>query len=389
MTRKSRRCWSKSIGEPGRRVRLYEARPGGSIMRSVFANGKEARRSLGHRDKEKAIRQGYELLQALLANEHALDEESLTLGMVAELYKQSPAFATKKARTRKADTRTLERVVMFLGRARNVETLSESDVQRFVLARRQGVGSLLRVQPGKVVRDQAIASDLVILMTALNWATRERTKDGRRLLKENPLHGVRLPREKNPKRPVMLHDVYLRLLAVADQVHPLLKLALIVAEGTGRRISAWCNLRWDDVDFQAGMIRWRAETDKTGFEQIVPMTEPVKEALAAARRAQGAIGNTPVFRAPKDPQKPCSRHLFDSWLRKAYELLTDIPRERWTLWHSIRRKWATERKGYPVRDVMEAGGWKNEETLLRSYQQPDAETVRQVVLHPTQRIVSR
>ena len=28
-------------------------------------------------------------------------------------------------------------------------------------------------------------------------------------------------------------------------------------------------------------------------------------------------------------------------------------------------------------------------TLLRSYQQPDAETVRQVVLHPTQRIVSR
>jgi len=28
-------------------------------------------------------------------------------------------------------------------------------------------------------------------------------------------------------------------------------------------------------------------------------------------------------------------------------------------WHSIRRKWATERKGYPVGDVMEAGGWKN------------------------------
>src|SRR6266576_804229 len=188
MTRKSRRCWSKSIGEPGHRVRLYEARPGGSIMRSVFANGKEDRKSLGHRDQEKAIRQGYELLQALLANEHALDEQSLTLGMVAELYKQSPAFATKKPRTQKADTRALERVVTFLGRSRP------------------------RVLPGKGVRDRAIESDLVILLTALNWATRERTKDGRRLLKENPLHGVRPPREKNPKRPVMLHDVYLRLL---------------------------------------------------------------------------------------------------------------------------------------------------------------------------------
>jgi hypothetical protein len=51
---------------------------------------------------------------------------------------------------------------------------------------------------------------------------------------------------------------------------------------------------------QNGTIRWRAETDKTGHEQIVPM----------------------------------------------------------------------------------------EETLLRSYQQPDAETVKRVVLHPTQRIVS-
>lgn len=53
------------------------------------------------------------------------------------------------------------------------------------------------------------------------------------------------------------------------------------------------------------------------------------------------------------------------------------------------RKWATERNGCAVRDVMETGGWRNEETLLRSYQQPDAEMVRQVVLHPTHRIVSR
>ncbi len=30
---------------------------------------------------------------------------------------------------------------------------------------------------------------------------------------------------------------------------------------------------------------------------------------------------------------------------------------------------------------------ENEETPLRSYQQPDAETVKRVVLHPTQRIV--
>src|SRR2546426_10345850 len=90
------------------------------------------------------------------------------------------------------------------------------------------------------------------MLTALNWATRERTKDGRRLLKENPLHGVRLPREKNPKRPVMLHDVYLRLLAVAAQGHALRELAVVVAEGTGRRICGGGNLPWDGVEFSDG-----------------------------------------------------------------------------------------------------------------------------------------
>jgi hypothetical protein len=42
-----------------------------------------------------------------------------------------------------------------------------------------------------------------------------------------------------------------------------------------------------------------------------------------------------------------------------------------------------------VKDVAAAGGWRDTQTLLNSYQQVDAETVRQVVLHPTQRIVSR
>jgi len=80
--------------------------------------------------------------------------------------------------------------------------------------------------------------------------------------------------------------------------------------------------------------------------------------------------------------------LFGYWLRKAYEL-AEITPQPGGMWHPIRRKWATERKGYPVKDVAAAGGWKDEGTMLRSYQQADAETVRQVVLHPTQRIVSR
>jgi hypothetical protein len=69
MKRKLGRCWSKSIGERGYRIRLYEARPGGQIMRSVYINGKEDRKSLGIRDKRLAIQRGYELLRSLMANE--------------------------------------------------------------------------------------------------------------------------------------------------------------------------------------------------------------------------------------------------------------------------------------------------------------------------------
>src|SRR2546426_321265 len=225
MSRKSRRCWSKSIGERGHRVRLYEARPGGPIMRSVFVNGKEVRKSLGHRDKEQAVRQGYELLTALLANEEALDEHSLTLGLLADLYLESPAHLSKKPRTQRAESQILRRVVEFFGRTRRVDTLSESDVKRYTMARRRG-------DVGRPVGDRTIGADLEMLLRAIRWAVRERKPNGERLLKENPLLGVRLPSEKNPQRPVMKHDEYLRLLEVAQRVHPLLKLALIVAEGT-------------------------------------------------------------------------------------------------------------------------------------------------------------
>jgi len=47
------------------------------------------------------------------------------------------------------------------------------------------------------------------------------------------------------------------------------------------------------------------------------MSESLRAALAAQQRAQAAIGRTAVFPSPKNPAKPCNRHLFDDWLRRA------------------------------------------------------------------------
>lgn len=388
MTRKPRRCWSKSVGERGCRVRLYEARPGGPLYRSVYFNAKEDRKTLGHRDKRLAIRQAYQLLSQLNAHEAVRREQSLTLGVLAGRYLDSPNHRAKSSRTAREDRRKLDRVVRFLGPTQNVVSLSPSSVVRYVSARRRGEVTLLGVRAGNKVGDRTIEADLVALKTVLRWAQGERKSDGRPLLSEDPLAGVRLPRSKNPRRPVMTHDEYLALLTVAPTVDPRLPLALVVAEGTGRRISAIRALRWSDIDLRHETIRWRAATDKRGYEQVVPISPPVREALLVCQRGQGSIGDTPVFPSPQDAKRPCSRHLLDAWLRRAYRRAKLTPQPG-GLWHPLRRKWATERKDYPVKDVAVAGGWRDERTMMSSYMQADPETVRRVVLHPTRRLEER
>jgi len=86
-----------------------------------------------------------------------------------------------------------------------------------------------------------------------------------------------------------------------------------------------------------------------------------------------------------DPALPTKRDLFDQRLRRAYKV-AGIRKEPGSLWHALRRKWATERKGYPVNDLAGAGGWRDTPTLLASYLRTDPETIRRVVLNPTMRL---
>lgn len=116
----------------------------------------------------------------------------------------------------------------------------------------------------------------------LRWAVTVRTASGKRLLEQNPLAGTKRIREKNPKRPVATWERYqetrriiqeLALSSKSDgsrQKWLKLELAMVLAEATGRRLGAIRQLRWDDVDFSRGTIRWRAETDKKGKSGSYP-----------------------------------------------------------------------------------------------------------------------
>src|SRR5437868_5882028 len=52
------------------------------------------------------------------------------------------------------------------------------------------------------------------------------------------------------------------------------------------------------------------------------------------------------------------------------------------VWHPYRRKWAMERKHWPMRDVAAVGGWKSLRSLLECYAQADRDTMRAVVNEP-------
>ena len=104
------------------------------------------------------------------------------------------------------------------------------------------------------------------------------------------------------------------------------------------------------------------------------------------RRGGRGRGWLYLFPSPSDPAKPVSKKLADTWMRTA-EVLAGLEPLEGTCWHWVRRKWATERKNGSLRDVAAAGGWKDPRTLLTIYQQPDPETMYEVVTNPRRRKV--
>ena len=119
--------------------------------------------------------------------------------------------------------------------------------------------------------DRTIERDLRFLLAVLNWAAKSRDEEGRLLLESNPLRGLKLPKEKNPARVLLTHSEYEALLEVSLVMDWRFRIALVIAHETGHRIGAIRKLRWSDIDMEQGLIRWRAEHEKTGYEHRTPV----------------------------------------------------------------------------------------------------------------------
>ena len=266
------KLWRETVGERGLRVVLFERTPGGSLYREVWRGRTRlaSKKCLGHRDREKAKVDAYTLLVSLKSRDDVQRGAPLTLQLLFDNYEASPAFDAKAPRTRVDDRRKLERVVTFLGADRKAGSLSDSDVEAYALARRQGHVT------GRKCRNRAIEADLSCLRAMLNWGVRQRHRDGTPLLPYNPLRGVRLPKEKNPRRPVATWERFkaTRTAMQAQQRSAKsetarlrwlkLELALLIMEATGRRLGSIRQLRWEDISLgKRPMIHWREDLGRT------------------------------------------------------------------------------------------------------------------------------
>ena len=217
----------------------------------------------------------------------------------------------------------------------------------------------------------------------LNWATTVR-RNGARWLSANPLKGIDRRPKKNPRRPVTCQerfDATRRAIqaraaqAAAGSVERFrwirLQLALVLAEATGRRIGALRQLTWEDVDYASPSITWRADADKMGVLWTIDLEA---SSIAGLRQFQGRLSGIGgwVFPSARFPDQPMDRWAMVKWLLVA-EADAGLPKLVGGVWHPYRRKWAMERKQWPIRDVAAVGGWKSIRSLVECYAQSDRE----------------
>ena len=370
-TKRSRRSYG--AGEWGRnRVRVFPDPKTGLYQLEWRDNGRRLTRSLKHRDWRRAKRQADEFAAGFAGPEMNGKSEPgpLTLETLFDIYGEE-VTPTKAATTQRSDRAAMRMFLQFFGPDRSPATLSQRDWDRFIRERRAGrVGA-----SGKPASDRTVGYDLRILLAILNWAAKSRDERGRLLLDSNPLKGLRVPMEKNPTRVVLSDEEYDALLTVSVRVGWRFRVALVLAHETGHRIGAIRKLRWTDIDFENRTILWRAEHEKTGYEHRTPVTDEAIGALEEARSHVRGAGDAPVLPAPRDHSKCVSGLRVGAWWKSA-ERRAGLEPKRGRGWHSLRRKFATDLMGLPLKVLCDLGGWKEAQTVLRCYQHTDEVQLR-------------
>ena len=374
---RNRRRFSYITGEKGRnRVRAFEDPRSGFLYLEIRSEGSKKRIALGHRHRE-AARAKADEVALKLRTDTALVRHEVTLAELFDNYLRE-VTPTKGKGKQLHDKRVAAFAREVLGANRVVSHLTHRDAARFVLERRRRGDMRGGERKGKPVGERIVGYDLTWIVSAFNWGVRGG------LLDRNPFLGFRAPRNKSPKRPIVTEEQYQLLLNVAATIDPLCRSLLVLVHETGHRISAVRHLRWSDVEFRSltPRVTWRAAVDKVRHEHSTPLSQAAVNELQLLWKARRAIGDGLIFPSPADPSRPVSRHLVRDWWERIQKA-AQLPVEPGRGWHSLRRKFATELKNAPLRDLQALGGWKDPMTIVKCYQKADDVTMAEALKNRT------
>src|SRR5438309_4317380 len=240
-------CWSLSLGVRGLKVRVEQHKPGGTFQRVYRVGRRVTYASLGTTDRQEARRLAIEFIREIEKGKKINLAEPLTLERLWDRYQQeASSYRENLERTRKQKQTDARLLIAGLGPTKRVDHLTKNDVERYVAMRRTGHG-WPDGRETKPVRARTIQGEVKQLRQMIYWATNERLPDGSWLLENNPLRGVKLPKEEDPRRPIATYDRFLKLRAAAEEMSVTAsqehgrqrwkrwELALVLAEASGAR----------------------------------------------------------------------------------------------------------------------------------------------------------
>jgi integrase len=191
-------------------------------------------------------------------------------------------------------------------------------VQAFAqqLRRKTVAAGRWKTQAGKTLSEGSVRRVLILLRHIFNEARRQKVPG----VGDNPTAGLNLGGDSGVVKGQFLQPEQLRhLLAVARAHDADFADALTVAALTGLRRGNVYRLRWEQVDFERGVIRYEPHEVKQKKAFVKHISAPVRELLERRRKQQAAAGlQTPwVFVNPHTGQPYHSRRCLWETVRQA------------------------------------------------------------------------
>ncbi len=115
------------------------------------------------------------------------------------------------------------------------------------------------------------------------------------------------------------------------------------------------------------------------------MTQAVRMTLEKARQVHPRIGDGPILPSVSEPSRPAPPYYMRDLWHKA-ESAVGLDRKNGRGWHSVRRKFATELMHEPLKVLCKLGGWRDAETVLNCYQQPEEQSMRDALERRTRAV---